>query len=306
MKRKIEFTVIFLITSLPFTLPGQEPFKAEMVNVKQGTKEIYQVQSNGEKYRYDFEMGGEKGIVIVDPTQGKTAILFPSEKFVHFAETSSMVSRSNDPVQAVMTLKDRYIEKSLGQEKVAGYDCAKTELYATDKKVFTVWFSEKLNFPLKIQSHIGKDTYMELYDVEVQNISPAVFKIPGSYTEVDDRMRPIIPEPPAPETWNTIEVDLPFNKEYSRGDLIRFKVPETKNYVFSLTNNTVDPAKIIRKTFRDGKELPNNEQGPLKYRTKRLFANESSKDTYSWKNGDTKILEVHEGILIIEIKAENK
>lgn len=306
MKRKIEFTVIFLITLLPFTLPGQEPFKAEMTNVKQGAKEIYLVQSNGDKYRYDFEIGGNKGIVIVDPANGKTAILFPSEKFVHFTETSSMISRSNDPVQAVMTLKDRYTEKSLGQENVAGFDCDKTELYSDDKKIFTVWFSEKLNFPLKIQSHIGKDTYMELYDIEVQNIPPAVFEIPEGYTEVDRRMRPIIPEPPAPETWNTTEVDLPFNKEYSRGDLIRFKVPETQNYIFILTNSTADPAKIIRRTFRDEKELPNNEQGPLKYRTKRLFANESSKDTYSWKAGDTKILEIHEGKLSIEIKAEDQ
>ncbi len=155
-----------------------------------------------------------------------------------------------------MTLKDRYNEKKLGQEKVAGFDCDKTELYAADKKVFTVWFSDKLNFPLKIQNHIAKDTYMKLSGIEIQKIPISVFDIPGDYTEVDNRMRPVIPEPPAPEQWNTIEADLPLNKEYTRGDLIRFKVPETKNYVLSLTNNSTDPAKIIRKTFRDGKELP--------------------------------------------------
>lgn len=305
MKRKIECTVIFLISLLPFILPGQEAFKAEMANVKQGTKEIYQVQSDGDKYRYDFEEDLEKGTVIVEPGKGKTAILFPAKKFVHFTETSSMISRVNDPVQAVMTLKNRYTEKKLGQEKVAGFDCEKTELYAADKKVFTVWFSDKLNFPLKIQNHIDKDTYMELSGIEIQKTDPSVFVIPENYTEVDSRMRPIIPEPPAPETWNTIEVDLPFNKEYERGDLIRFKVPETQNYIFILTNSTAGPAKIIRKTFRDEKELANNEQGPLKYRTKRLFANESSKDTYSWEAGDTKILEVHEGKLNIEIQPEN-
>lgn len=306
MNSKIQFTIIFLTAILPITLLGQESFKAEMTNVKQGTKQIYQVQSNGEKYRYDFEERGEKGTVIVDPAKGKTSILFPSKKYVHNTETASMISRSNDPVQAVMTLKDRYTEKKLGQEKVAGYDCTKTELYAGDKKVFTVWFSDKLNFPLKIQNHIEKDTYMELSDVVLQETDPSAFQIPEDYTEVDNRMRPVIPEPPAPEQWNTIEADIPLNKEYSRGDLIRFKVPETQNYILALTNSTANPAKIIRKTFRDGKELPNNEQGPLKYRTKRLFANESSKDTYSWKAGDTKILEVHEGTLSIEIKAENR
>ena len=305
MNSKLQFTIILLIALLSLTTTGQESFKAEMTNVKQGTKEIYQVQSNTDKYRYDFEQGGEKGIVIVDPAKGKTSILFPSEKFVHFTETSSVISRSNDPVQAVMTLKDRYTEKKLGQEKVDGITCEKTELYAADQKIFTVWFSEKLNFPLKIQNHIGKDTYMELAGIELQKIPPSVFVIPEDYTEVDDRMRPIIPEPPAPEQWKTIEADLPLNKEYARGDLIRFKVPETKNYVFSLTNNAADPAKIIRKTFRDGKEIPDNEQGPLKYRTRRLFGNETFRNIYSWKAGDTKILEVHEGKLNIEIVSED-
>ncbi len=306
MNSKIQFTIIFLIALLPMILQGQESFTAEMTNVKQGTKEIYQVQSNGEKYRYDFEENGEKGIVIVDPEEGKTAILFPSKQMVHFTETSSIISRSNDPVQSVMTLKDRYYEKQLGQEKVAGFDCDKTELYAADKKVFTVWFSEKLNFPLKIQNHIAKDTYMELSNITLQKITPPVFVVPKDYTEVDNRMRPVIPEPPAPEKWNTIEADLPLNTKYSRGDRVKFKVPETKNYVINLTNNSAVPAKIIRYTFRDGKELSNNEQGPLKYRTRRLFGNETFRNIYRWKAGDTKILEVHEGKLNVEIALENE
>jgi len=306
MKRLINCLAIFLFTMLPLFIYGQSSFEAEMTNAKRGKKQVYKVKSGGEKYRYNFEENGEKGIVIVDQEKGKTAILFPSKKFVHYTETSSMISRSNDPVQAVMTLKDRYTEKSLGQEKVTGFDCDKTELYTADKKIFTVWFSEKLNFPLKIQNHIAKDTYMELSNIELQKIDPSIFDIPEGYTEVDSRMRPMIPEPPSPETWNTIEVDLPLNRACKRGDLIRFKVPETQNYVFILTNSTADPAKIIRKTIRDGKELPNNEQGPLKYRTKRLFAKESSKDTYSWKAGDTKVLEIKEGELGLEIKEENR
>lgn len=306
MKRMIQFTVIFLIGILPFKLSGQESFKAKMTNAKQGTKEIYRIQSDGDKYRCEFEEGVEKGVVIVEPSKGKTAILFPSKKLVHFTETSSPISRTNDPVQAVMTLKDRYTEKKMGEETLAGFTCEKTELFAADQKIFTVWFSQKLNFPLRIQNHIAHDTYMELSNIELQKVTPSVFEIPEGYTEVDSRMRPTIPEPPAPETWHTVEIELPLNKEYSRGDLIRFKVPETQNYILSLTNNSTNPAKIIRKTFRDSKELSDNEQGPIKYRTKRLFENEKFKNTYAWKAGDTKILEVHEGKLNIEIQGENR
>ncbi len=60
MNSKIQFIIIPLIALLPMKLYGQESFKAEMTNVKQGTKEIYQVQSNGDKYRYDFEDGRRK------------------------------------------------------------------------------------------------------------------------------------------------------------------------------------------------------------------------------------------------------
>jgi len=87
-----------------------------MANVKRGHKIVYKLQSNGLKYRYDFDMGGMKGIVIVDPASGQTAILMPEEKYVHYTKTSSRISRSNDPVQSLMSMRDSYSEKKLGKE----------------------------------------------------------------------------------------------------------------------------------------------------------------------------------------------
>jgi hypothetical protein len=57
--------------------------------------------------------------------------------------------------------------------------------------------------------------------------------------------------------------------------------------------------------MRDGKELPDNEQGPIKYRTQRLFEGESNSSTYSWKEGDDKIIQVHEGKVLVEILPED-
>ena len=53
--------------------------------------------------------------------------------------------------------------------------------------------------------------------------------------------------------------------------------------------------------MKDGKELPANEQGPLSYRTRRLYKEESFKDTFRWKAGEDKIMQVHEGKILIEI-----
>lgn len=290
----------------PLLMNAQNSFEAKMTDRKLGSKITYTVKSDGENYRYDFIESGREGIVIVRPAEETTAILYPEKRLVHYTETSSATSRMNDPVQSIMTLKNRYKEKHLGKEEIAGYNCNKSELYAETEKLFTLWFSEQLNFPLRIENHLVTNNYMEVYDIKTQEIDTSIFIVPDDYTEVDDRMRPIIPEPPAPENWNTMDTNLPLKGEFKRGDIIRFKVPETKNYIVSLKNNSANPAKIIRKTLREGKELPDNEQGPIKYRTKRLFANVSSRDTYSWKAGDIKILEVHEGILSIEITDENK
>jgi len=277
-----------------------------MMNRRLGHKTLYQVRSDGAKYRYDFIESGKEIIVIVNPAQGKTAILMPQKKYIYYTNTSSRKSRMNDPVQAVMATKNNFAEKKTGTEEIAGYTCTKSELYNADQKMFTLWFSNKLNFPLRIENNLIPQEYMELYNINEQKIEPSIFIIPEDYTEVDEKMRPVIAEPPTPEKWNSIEVDLPFSNEYSRGDLIRFTVPETKNYIVKLTNKSDSPTKITRNTLRNGKPLPDNEQGPLKYRTKRLFANEMSNNTYSWKAGDTKILKVHEGKLNVEIKAENQ
>lgn len=306
MKNTIRNTVIILTAILPVVVFGQVPFSAEMANVQRGNKKVYQVQSNGSMYRYDFDEDGMKGTVIVNPQKKITAILMHDKKFVHYTETSSSTSRSNDPVQSLMTVRDRYTEKNLGKEDIDGYSCDKSELFADDQKIFSLWFSEDLNFPLKIILHMSNDTYMELSGIKEHKIDPSVFEVPKDYTEVDDRMRPVITEPPAPETWNTIQSDLPLSGEYKRGDLIKFSVPESKHYILRLTNLSAEPTKVVRKSFRDGQELPDNEQGPLRYRTERLFDGESYKNTYVWEAGDVKIIEVHEGIIKIEVEAENR
>ncbi len=306
MKINVAASLLALLLVLPAISKAQDSFSAEMANVRRGSKMVYMVQSNGSMYRYDFEESGMKGTVIVNPEKKITAILMPDKKFVHYTETSSSTSRSNDPVQSLMTIKERYTEKNLGKEKISGYNCEKSELYADDEKVFSLWFSEDLNFPLRIVNHMGSDTYMELSGIKEHKIDPSVFEVSKDYTEVDDRMRPIIPEPPAPDSWNTIQSDLPLSGEYNRGDLIKISVPESRNYIITLTNLTADPTKVIRKSFREGMELPNNEQGPLKYRTDRLFNSESFKNTYIWKAGDVKIIEVHEGKIRIEVRAENR
>jgi len=304
MKNLIRTGIVVLMILSPDCIYGQSPFTAKMINTVNGAERVYKLQSDGEKYRYDFEESGMSGTVIVDPDKGKTAILMPDEKYVHFTPTTSRTSLMNDPYQSFLNTKKNFEEKPAGTESVSGYECHKSEFYDSDKKIITAWYSDELGFLLKMVNNVSENTFMEVRDIIPGAIDKEIFVIPEDYTEVDERMRPVIPEPLPPDTWNTIDLSLPVKGEFSRGDRIRFIVPESKNYKLNLVNQTADPAKIIWTGMRDGQELPGNEQGPLSYRTKRLHGGESSSNTYKWTAGDEKIIQVFEGVINIEIIAE--
>ena len=281
-------------------------FTATMKNVVKGSERIYQVYHDGENYRYEFTEDGMDGIVIVLPSENKTSILVPEKKYVHHITCDDVMSRMNDPVQSVMTIKDRYEEKQMGEEKIAGFTCNKSELFAGDQKIFTLWFSEKLNFPLRIENNFGRDTYMELSGIKNQNVDGNKFVVPEDYTEVDDRMRPKIPEPPPPDSWTNVELTLPVDRVFQRGEKIIVNINDETNYKLTAINNSDSPAKFIRSQWKDGAELSEDKQGPLKYRTKRIFNGEKFSNVYRWKAGEQVRIEVHEGELQLELDLENR
>ena len=297
----------FLLLFMAFVCTGSismAQFTATMKNVVRGQERIYQVCSDGEKYRYDFEEEGIEGIVIVEPAKSKTAILRTDKKYVHYTETSSVESRSNDPVQAVMSIKDRYKENKVENEEIAGFTCSKSELFAGDQKVFTIWFSEELNFPLRIENNFGRDTYMELSGIKIQDIAASKFVVPADYTEVDDRMRPIIPEPPAPETWNTKNVTIPFEEKVKRGTKIQMAIPESVYYKFITTNAGDTPTKFTYHLYENGNKLSWEVVGNDDRRTHRLYMEEKKTQTMDWKKGWELIIEVYEGEVMIEVYPE--
>jgi hypothetical protein len=306
MKELIVRFIFLAFSSITGISLCQAQFSADMVNVQKGTKKIYLVQSDGNKYRYDFEEDGTKGIVIVDPSANKTAVLMPEKKFVFYTKLMSPVSLMNDPFQSFRYMQKNYTEKKTGKEIISGFDAEKTELYADNQKLCTAWYSDDLHFLIRMVNASDNNTYMELTNIKKTKIDADMFKIPDDFTEVDERMRPVIPEPPPPDSWNTIQLTIPLKQEFKRGDMISFKVPESRNYKVILKNLTDDPAKVIRISMRDGKEVPDNEQGPLKYRTRRLFKGESNSSTYRWKEGEDKIIQVHEGKILIEIMPEER
>ena len=296
--------LFFLFVAMGMTSLVSAQFQARLLNSFSGTERYYDVYSDLTQYRYEFEEDGMKGIVMVNPGINRTAILIPEKKYVHITTCDGMMSRMNDPVQSYEAYKQYGPEKVTGNETLQGYDCVTKDIYQGDTKVFTAWYAEKLKFPVKIVAHYSENMYMELQDIKKWDADPAYFVIPDGYTEVDEEMRPVIPEPPPPDSWTETEVTMPYEGTMKRGEKIRMKIPETVYYKFRAANNGDTPAKFTYHLYENGEKLPWDIVGNDERRTHRLHMGEKNNQTFDWKSGWLLVVEVYEGVLELKIFPE--
>lgn len=279
-------------------------FSARMINVVQGNQREYKVYSDLDRYRYEFEESGMKGVVIVHPGENKTYVLMPDQQNVHITTCDGRMSRMNDPWQSYLWFKNYGTEKELGNEKIEGYQCKKMALYQNDSKVFTASFSEKLKFPVTLQSEIEENTYMRLDNIKPWKSDPSFFEIPEGYIEVDERMRPLIPEPPPPETWTEKEITIPFTGALNRGEKLMLHINASGYIKLNLHNRQETPGKMSYTLFENNVPLSVNDQGKEKYRMYRLFDNEKKTLTLNLSEGQDVLLKGYEGSLELEIAME--
>ncbi len=279
-------------------------FTATMFNTVSGKTRTYTVYSDLQNYRYEFERSGEKWIVIVRPEEDKSLALMPDKKFYQSSSCDGVLSRTNDPWQSYLWFKNFGVEKVLGSEKVEGYTCKKLAIYQTETRVYNASYAESLKFPLKISNEIEKDTHMEIREIRSWLPDPEKFKIPEDYTEVDRRLNPVIPEAPAPEIWTVTRASVPYSGTVERGRKLWLSVKESHYYKISIINQTRAPGKLIIHIYKDGSPLPEEEQGPEKYRTFRLFPGETKILTQDWKAESEVLIEPYEGLLELKIERE--
>ena len=170
-----------LLLLIPFTGFGQ--WQAKMINSISGKEKIYTVYSDMDQYRYEFTEDEISGVVIVNPAIGRTAILRPDDKIVNYIPIDGLISSMNDPVQAYESTKQYGEEKIIGNEIIADHECIKKTIFQGEKKLYTLWFSEELNFPVRIEGHFSENAFMQLENIQKWDADPAFFIIPEDYTE---------------------------------------------------------------------------------------------------------------------------
>lgn len=190
MKTRNIIPAAFMLLLLPVFCMSQ--WQAEMTSTISGGEQHYKVYSDLGQYRYEFNQDGMNGVVISNPSTNVTAIILVDEKKVHYTETDGMMSSMNDPVQAYNATKVYGEEKILGEENMLGFDCIKKAIYMDGKELYTQWFSEELNFPLKLEQNLGEEIgLVQLENIKDWKVDPSFFEVPADYIEVDENLDPV-------------------------------------------------------------------------------------------------------------------
>jgi hypothetical protein len=180
-----------MLFSILFTMNAFGQFQAKMHYTLSAKAKEYMVFSDGDRYRYEFNEDGQEGVVIVLKKTGEVIVLMPQQKMAMKMGTTNIMRMANDPIAAYdYQVANGGIKKVIGNETINGVSCVKTELYnKSNQLLYTNWFSEKYNFPIKMVSHIdvAGNTAMELNDIQPWTPDEASFRIPDGFQVMDQK-----------------------------------------------------------------------------------------------------------------------
>ena len=184
MKNSKQFLSILIMLFMSISLYGQ--FKAKMVFNSIGKERAFIVYSADAGYRYEFNEDGQEGVVIVKTDSPDVIILMPQQKMAMKSPAESSMSMGSDPIKSYEYYKAKGLLKELGKETVNGIECTKFVLWNKEnssQKMYTVWLSDKYQFPIKMVNHIDGEegSGMELKDIEPWTPDAKSFSIPEGY-----------------------------------------------------------------------------------------------------------------------------
>ena len=231
------------------------------------------------QYRMDLHVqdkrGGGNPIIIVDRKAGRTLLLDAKTKTYEEAKNFTVQAYILDPFQSVETLERTVEKKPVGTETLAGYACDKYEYFDGSAKLAEVWFSGKLQFPVKIHIVSGRDegginvktnigdTRVELRNIKEGPVYPGLFRIPEGYAQAKP---PEAPKKKAatslPSVSGMEKGTSPWGRRITQGGEIRVKVDPERPCKIRVTN-FADQSAYTLTAFR--KDAPENAAQPKQY-----------------------------------------
>ena len=130
-------------------------------------------------------MAGSAGISIIRMDKGITWILMENKQYME------METMDNQDLALMEKDSEKKFEiKSLGREKVNGYDCEVKQYIDKERKmgVTTMWYSPKLKYMVK-NEHTGKegkvDFKQEMTAIKEGKQPTSLFEVPPGYVKFD-------------------------------------------------------------------------------------------------------------------------
>lgn len=188
--------LMLFATAILIVVPLTAQFSATMSFTAGGLQRNFTIFSDNNRYRYEFDEGGQEGVMIVLNETEEFFLLMPQQKIAIKEKTTSQMSMSMDPLkQYEHFANENTTEKVIEKETVNGYECIKKELHniqkneygVSDQLMFTIWYSEELQFPVRIVNHIDGtgSSGMEIRNIQPWTPDEASFRIPEGYNIMD-------------------------------------------------------------------------------------------------------------------------
>lgn len=188
---KFIFSIVFLLSYIGFSFSSFGQFSAEFIQ-KSGPEEVVtKLYVQNPFYHMEFEEAGRKGIVLVDTKEGTSKVLMPEQKMFMEMKSEDPRQLMNNPFQALDYFKSMGAVKKIGKETINGYVCDKYLIQHEGKDLMTQWFSEKLQFAIKIINHSDEDMVLELRNIKEGPQDPSLFKVPEDYQQMNMSGQPV-------------------------------------------------------------------------------------------------------------------
>ena len=188
---------LIALIALAFLVAGScsaAEFSADVIQKGRGEILSGKLYVKAAKVRKEIVSGGRKEIVIYRPDQKAVLLLYPGRK-TYMTVSDRIISGLDDP-SARARLKKISTVKHLGNEKINGYVCARTQWVTrgTSPLTLTEWYSKKLDRVIKIEMKTRFETSLiECRNIKEGGVSSTLFDLPRGYKKI------ATPTPPPPD-----------------------------------------------------------------------------------------------------------
>ena len=184
---KLTSICLFLFIFCTASAAMAASFSADIVMEKNGKTETGKFYLLNQYYRLEILEDGKPMAIIADREKKVHSFLNMEEKVFFEISSDDFVIRFADPFKASEYMVSEYGSKVEGNEKINGINCETQVIIVEDKKIHSRWFSNELNFPVKLVTYREKQAFYvtELKAIKKVALQMGLFTPPVDFKQVE-------------------------------------------------------------------------------------------------------------------------